>query len=394
MDDILVETVMQRIHHVYLQLFRIFLNHLKMPIKFKSYLQVKSNYKGGKSLSEVDTSKGKIYKLSSNENQLGSSPKAIAAIKKHIDSLSEYPDRTDDRLVNALERYYKGQLKADQFLTTNSGVANIDLIIRAFMEEGSECIFSNPAFGPYHEFPKKVGAISIDIPLLGDYFDLDVEGILNAINEKTRLIFITSPNNPTGTHIPKNQIDQLIEGIPDHVVLVFDEVYFQFADSPDFVRPLPYVLEGKNVIGINSLSKAYGLAGLRLGYSYSTPEIASYLKSLRIPFMINSLTMEGAMAALEDEEFIEKTVQFVHTEKHYLYEQFDRLGIKYWKTQANFILTQPDMDPVEFEEKMLQERVMVRPVAGFGAPKCVRITIGTREGNEALIKGWEKLLNK
>lgn len=364
-----------------------------MPIKFKSYLQQKSNYKGGKSLSEVDTSKGKIYKLSSNENQLGSSPKAIAAIKKHIDKLSEYPDRTDDRLVKALERFYGGKLKAEQFLTTNSGVANIDLIIRAFMEEGSECIFSNPAFGPYHEFPKKVGAVSIDVPLIGDDFQLDVKGILNAVNEKTRLIFITSPNNPTGTHIPRDQIDELIDGIPDHVVLVFDEVYYQFADAPDFVRPLPYVLDGKNVIGINSLSKAYGLAGLRLGYSYSTPEIATYLQSLRIPFMINSLSMEGAMAALQDDEFIEKTVSFIHKEKQFLYGKFDELGIKYWKTQANFILTQPDMDPVKFEEEMLKERVMVRPVAGFGAPKCVRITIGTREGNEALIAGWKKLLN-
>ena len=365
-----------------------------MPIKFKSYLQQKSTYKGGKSLSEVHSSSKKIFKLSSNENQLGSSPKAIAAIKKHIDSLSEYPDRTDDRLIQALEKFYGGKLKANQFVTTNSGVANIDLIIRAFMEEGSECIFSNPAFGPYHEFPKKIGAKSIDVPLVGDDFLLDVKGVLNAVNENTRLIFITSPNNPTGTHIPKHQIDELIDNLPDHVVLVFDEVYFQFADADDFIRALPYVLEGRPVIGINSLSKAYGLAGLRLGYSYSTPEIAAYLQSLRIPFMINSLTMEGAMAALEDDDFIKKTVEFIHREKQFLYEQFDALGVKYWKTQANFILTQPDMDPVEFESKMLDEGVMVRPVAGFGAPKCVRITIGTREGNEALIDGWKKLLNE
>ena len=363
-----------------------------MPIKFKSYLQQKSTYKGGKSLSEINTSGKKIFKLSSNENQLGPSPKAIAAIKKYIDSLSLYPDNSDERLRAALEQYYEGQLTAEQFLTTNSGVANIELIIRGFMEEGDECIFSNPAFGPYHEFPKKIGATSIDIPLVGDNFLLDVEGILGAINEKTRLIFVTSPNNPTGTHIPKYQIDALIEGLPDHVILVFDEVYFQFVDADDYVRPLPYVLEGKNVIGLNSLSKAYGLAGLRVGYSYSTIEIATYLRQLRIPFMINSLSMEGAMAALKDEEHIQKTVEMVHCEKQFLYEQLDAMGITYWKTQANFILVQPDLDPAEFEQKMVEEGVMVRPVAGFGAPKCVRITIGTREGNEALIKAWKKLL--
>lgn len=363
-----------------------------MPIKFKPYLQHKSTYKGGKSLADVKGINKKIYKLSSNENQLGASPKAMEAIKNNLDSLWKYPDNSDDRLRVALEKYYKGQLKSDQFLTTNSGVANIELIIRAFMSEGDECIFSNPAFGPYHEFPVKVGAKPIDIPLVGDDFLLDVDGILNAINENTRLIFITSPNNPTGTHIPKRQIDELMNGLPDHVILVFDEVYFQFADAPDFVRALPYVLAGKNVIGINSLSKAYGLAGLRIGYSYSTPEIASYLRQLRIPFMINTMTLEGAMAALEDDDFIKETVNFVHQEKHFLYEQLDALGIKYWKTQANFILTQPNMDSVEFEDKMLKEGLMVRPVAGFGAPKCVRITIGTREGNETLIEAWKKLL--
>ena len=363
-----------------------------MPIKFKPFLQGKSTYKGGKSLAEVAGINKKIHKLSSNENQLGASPKALAAIKRHIDSLFRYPDNSDERLRTALEKFYNGALKADQFLTTNSGVANIDLIVRAFMSEGDECIFSNPAFGPYHEFPKKIGASSIDIPLIGDDFLLDVEGIVNAVTEKTRLIFITSPNNPTGTHIPKYQVDELVEKLPDHVILVFDEVYFQFVDAPDYVRPLPYVLEGKNVIGINSLSKAYGLAGLRVGYSYSTPEIATYLRQLRIPFMINTISMEGALAALEDNEFIEQTVKSIHEEKEFLYKQYDELGIKYWKTQANFILTQPDMDPKEFEDKMLQEGIMVRPVAGFGAPKCVRITIGTREANEALIEAWKKIL--
>ena len=359
-----------------------------MPIKFKPYLQGNASYKGGKSAGNNT----KIFKLSSNENQLGASPKALAAIKNHIESLSKYPDNSDERLRAALEEYYNGQLNADQFVTTNSGVANIELIIRGFMNEGDECIFSNPAFGPYHEFPKKIGAVSIDIPLLGDDFLLDVERILSAITDRTRLIFITSPNNPTGTHIPKRQIDQLIKGMPDHVILVFDEVYFQFADAEDFVRPLPYVLEGHNVIAINSLSKAYGLAGLRVGYSYSTPEISTYLRQLRIPFMINTVSMEGAIAALKDDDFIQETVEMIHTEKKFLYKQYDELGIKYWKTQANFILTQPKMTPTEFEEKMFEEGVMVRPVAGFGAPKCVRITIGTREGNEALISAWKKIL--
>lgn len=356
-----------------------------MPLHFKSYLQTTSTYEGGKSKAEVMIEGKKLYKLSSNENPIGASPKALAALRQHVEGVSEYPDRTDDRLRAALEDFYDHQLTADQFLTTNSGVANLELIMRGFMEEGTECIYSNPAFGPYKEFPVKFGAKTIDIPLLGDDFDLDVNGILQAITDKTRLIFITSPNNPTGSYIPKDQIDQLVDHLPDHVILVFDEVYFQFADAPDFVRPLPYVLAGKQVIGVNSFSKAYGLAGLRVGYSYSTPEIIAYLQHLRRPFMINSLSMEAAIAALKDDAFIEQTVSLIHKEKQFLYQEMDQLDTLYWKSQGNFFLMKPKIPPVEFEAAMLQKGVMVRPVAGFGAPGCVRVTIGTREGNEAFL---------
>lgn len=363
-----------------------------MPLKYKSYLQSKATYKGGKSKKEVLANGQKIYKLSSNENAIGASPMALAAIQKHLQHISEYPDRTDQRLRDALAQFYNGELGAEQFITTNSGVANIELIINGFMEEGTECIYANPAFGPYKSFPKKIGATAIDVPLIGDHFHLDVKGILAAINHKTRLIFITSPNNPTGTHLPKQQIDELVTQLPEDVVLVFDEVYYQFAEAADFVRPLPYVIAGKNVIGINSFSKAYGLAGMRVGYSYSTPTIASYLQQLRRPFMINTLSLEAAIAALQDTSFIEQTVHLIHKEKAFLYTRLSQLGIKYWKTQANFILIKPTMDAFEFENKMLQQGIMIRPVAGFGAPDCVRVTIGTRAANEAFLAACTRII--
>lgn len=363
-----------------------------MPLHFKKHIQQKSDYKGGKSMDEVSQNGRKIHKLSSNENPLGSSPLAIDAIKKYTDSVHLYPERTGIRLREALVEFYEGQLSLEQFVTTNSGVANIELITRAFVDEDSECIYSNPAFGPYKGFPKRVGGIPIDIPLIGDNFVMNVSAILDAVNDKTRLIFITSPNNPTGTHLPKGQVDELIYNLPDHVVTVFDEVYYQYADAEDYVRALPYVLEGKNVIAVNSFSKAYGLAGMRIGYSYSTPEIASYLRKLRRPFMLNTLSQEAAIAALKDEDFIRSTVDHVHREKKYLYEELDRLGVKYWKTQANFILVYPHIPPVEFEEAMIAEGIMVRPVAGFGAEKGVRVTIGTHEANQAYIQALENIL--
>lgn len=362
-----------------------------MPLKFKSFLQAKPAYKGGKSKAQAGVASKKIYKLSSNENLLGSSPKALVAIQKNISNLNEYPDYNDQAFRLALEKFYNGQLTANQFITTNSGTANIELITRAFLEEGTECIYSNPAFGPYRGFPKKMGATSVDIPLIGPNFHLDVKGILSAINEKTRLVFITNPNNPTGTHLPKAQIDELIEGLPDHVVMIYDEVYYQYADAADYVRALPYVVAGKNVIAINSFSKAYGLAGLRVGYSYSTPEIAQYLQTLRRPFMINSLSMTAAIAALEDDDFIKATVDLIHQEKTYLYAELDKLGMKYWKTQANFILIQPTIADELFVERMLSEGIMVRPSASFGAPNCIRVTIGTHEANLAFITALKKV---
>jgi len=361
-----------------------------MKLKFKKYLQGESGYKGGKAKPDLEGKK--IYKLSSNENALGSSPKAMEAIDKFKHTLYEYPDAQDERLRTALSEYYKGELLDAQFITTNSGVANLEMIIQGFMDEESECIYSDPAFGPYKEFPKKFGARAKNVPLVGDEFDMNVSAILEAVTDKTSIIFITSPNNPTGTYLPKNHIDELISKVPDHVVVVFDEVYFQYADAEDYVRALPYVLAGKNVIGVNSFSKAYGLAGLRIGYSYSTPEIAQYLRNIRRPFMINKLSLEAAMAALQDEEFIEKTVNLAVKEKYYMYEQLDALGVKYWKTQANFIMMEPEMSPSDFEDAMLLEGIMVRPVGPFGAPTCVRVTLGTREANDAFLKAYRSVM--
>ena len=353
---------------------------------FKSYLTKETPaYKGGKTTDEIEFD-GPLYKLSSNENPLGASPKAIAAIQAHLQTLNIYPDRTDARLRMGLSKFHEEKLSPDQFFTANSGVGVLELIVYAFLDEGLECIATNPAFLPYISFPQKVGAIVKDIPLLGRNYELDVDGILNSINKNTRVIWLCSPNNPTGTYLPKKDIDRLLAHVPDHVVVILDEVYYQFATASDYTTALPYVLEGKKVIGVNSFSKAYGLAGLRVGYAYSTPQIARYISKLQRPFYINSLALEASLAALQDTAFIQKTVQTVNEGKEYLYAEFEKLGIDYWKSQANFITIRPDMNDVAFEEKMLRGGVMVRPVANFGAPGCVRITIGTREANEALIK--------
>lgn len=362
-----------------------------MGLNFKTYIPQTSTYKGGKSKDEVETAGMKIHKMSSNENPLGASPKALDAVKEYSSTISEYPSPVDLRFRSKLSEFYKGVLSPDQFITTNSGVANIELIIRGFLDEDSECIYCSPYFNAYKDFSEMMGAKTIDVPLLGKEFNLDIAGIDAAITERTSVLFITSPNNPTGSYIPKSQVDQLMGILPEHVLLVFDEVYYQYADAEDYVRALPYVLAHKNVIAVNSFSKAYGLAGLRIGYSYASEEVATYLRKFRIPFMLNTLSMEAAIAAMQDDEFIERTVTLIHKEKHYLYKELDRIGLEYWKTQANFILVRPTMTPLQFEASMIEEGVMVRPLVGFGAPDCVRVTIGMHEANEAFINALKKI---
>jgi histidinol-phosphate aminotransferase len=365
------------------------------PSIFKpTYLPKAGGYKGGKSLSEVKAKIGKkkLYKLSSNENYLGASPKAKKAIRAAINDLGLYPERTDVHFRKALSDFYGGILTPDQFVTDNSGVALLEMVERAFLNPGDEVIICNPAFKPYYMFAGKLGAKAIDVPMVGKNYDLDIQGILKAITKRTKLLFLCSPNNPTGTHIPQGQLDELLPQIPAHVVTIYDEVYYQYADAEDFTIGLPYVKAGLNVIAVNSFSKAYGLAGLRVGYGYTTEEIGRYLAQVRRPFHINTLSMDAAQAALKDKSFIKKTVSLVHEEKKYLYKALDKLGVKYWKTQANFITIKPKMNDKKLEEAMLMQGVMVRPVANFGAKDCIRVTIGDREANKAYIKALKKVL--
>ncbi len=356
---------------------------------FKAHLEPKEVYKGGKNPPKLENRK--IYKLSSNENPLGQSPKATEALINAAQRIAVYPDQTDIRLREALVKDFGNQLDVSQFICGNSGSEIIDMLLRAFINEGDEVIYSNPCFLPYSVFSRWYGARLVDIPLKDPDYALEMEGILNAITEKTKIIFLTSPNNPTGTYIPKSTIEEFLERIPKNIVIVFDEVYRHFADAADYVTALPYVKTGHNIIGINSFSKTYGLAGLRIGYCYTSTKIASYIRQIHKPFLLPLTSIEAAIGALNDTSFVTETVKTVHQGKHYLAKEFDRLGIKYWPTQGNFFIVDPFLPEFEFTDTLMKEGIMVRPVSQFGAPDKVRITIGNVEANKALVKALEKI---
>ncbi|WP_419212626.1 histidinol-phosphate transaminase [Maribacter sp. X9] len=361
-----------------------------MQLGFKQYILEDSTYKGG-SKKIVMPDGVEVHKLSSNENPLGYSPKVKQALENTLNDLSLYPDNTDIRLRQALVKDFEGVLAADNFISANSGSEIIDMISRAFLSEHDEIIVSQPCFLPYTAFTRWMGAKAINVPMTPE-FNYNLPGILDAITDKTKLIFLASPNNPSGNYIPKKELRQFIDQLPEHVVLVLDEVYRHFAEAEDYTSALPFVVEDKNVIGINSFSKTYGLAGLRVGYCYAPVAISSYIRKICKPFLLSSLALEGAIAALKDTDFVQKTVDLVKTERKFVLDALDAMQITYWPTQGNFVMIDPPVPDTEFVSFLEQRGIMVRPVGNFGAPGKVRISFGTREANKALIAAMELLL--
>ena len=358
---------------------------------YKSYIQEDSTYKGGGKKIEMPTGI-EVHKLSSNENPLGFSDKVATVLQQAIKDLSLYPDNTDIRLRKALVADFKNELTADHFVTANSGSEIIDIISKVFLSEGDEVIVSQPCFLPYTAFTRWMCAKAINVPMTADY-DYNLEGILEAINASTKLIFLASPNNPSGNHIPHNALENFLTRIPKDVIVVYDEVYRHFASAKDYTSALPFVLKGHNIIAINSFSKTYGLAGLRVGYCYAPLALSNYIRKVCKPFLLSSLAIEGAIAALEDVAFVQRTVNLVRSEREFVLEGLNKLGIKYWPTEGNFVLIDPPIQDIEFTTFMEAKGIMVRAVGVFGAPGKVRISFGLRVANEAMLAAIKELLN-
>lgn len=359
---------------------------------FKSYILEDSTYKGGGK--KIVMPEGvTVHKLSSNENPLGFSDSAKKAIINATSDLSLYPDNTDIRLREALVKDFNDALSVDHFVTANSGSEIIDIISKVFLSEGDEIIVSQPCFLPYTAFTRWMGAKAINVPMTEDY-DYDLEGILSAVSSKTKLVFLASPNNPSGNYIPHDALKDFLTKLPKHVILVYDEVYRHFAEAADYTSALPLIKEGYNMIAINSFSKTYGLAGLRVGYCYAPVALSNYIRKVCKPFLLSSLALEGAIAALGDADFVERTVALVKKERKYVLDGLRELGIKHWPTQGNFVLIDPPIPDMEFTAFMEQKGIMVRPVGVFGAPGKVRISFGLRKANTAMLVAIKAVLNR
>lgn len=346
-------------------------------------------YIAGKPIEEIKRQLGlkKIIKLASNENPLGPSGKAQEAIKKNLSKANRYPDSQGYYLKRKLSRCLN--VKPANIVLGNGSDELIDIIIKTFVEPGENIITAETTFLEYKIISQVNNRSIITAPLR--YFKYDLEAIKKKIDKKTKLIFIANPNNPTGTYVTKYELADFMRELPDDLLLVLDEAYDTFIDVDDFPDSLSYIAD-KNVIILKTFSKAYGLAGLRIGYAIANSQAASFMENCRQPFNVNLLAQVAAAAALEDNKFLEKTKKTILSGKHYLYDALTKLGVAYVPSVANFILIDAGKDGVGVFKEMLKYGVIIRDMEQYELKNFIRVTIGTKNENEKFIKVLKKVL--
>ncbi|NNL78462.1 MAG: histidinol-phosphate transaminase [Desulfobacterales bacterium] len=361
-----------------------------MKLSIPDYILSLEPYVAGKPLAELEREYGitNAIKLASNENPLGPSPLAARAIRQAIEKLHRYPNggsydlcqRISDRL----------NLKRENIVLGNGSDDIIAMLGQVLLQPGAEAILPQPAFLFYKIMISSCGAIPVGVPLKSHATDLD--GMLDRISPQTRLIFLTNPHNPTGSLIAKKDFDSFIEDLPSNIVVVLDEAYIEFVRDTDYPNSAEYLQSEKTVVGLRTFSKAYGLAGIRIGYGLMPPFLTELLHRVRQPFNVNSLANVAAIAALDDKEFLANTLRLVHDELDFLYAGLDNLGIRYLKSQANFFLIQVGKNADEVFEDLLKLGVIVRSMTSYGYPDRVRVNIGLHAENVRLLESLAKVL--
>ena len=321
-------------------------------------------------------------KLSSNENPLGPSPRALTAITQELNHLHRYPDGMSGLLCDALATHYS--LPRECFIAGNGSDEILALIAGTYLEEGDEIITARETFSEYNFSGLLFGGKVKRIPLKEGKFD--TRGILKEISEKTKLIFIANPNNPTGTYLSEQELKAFLKELPPHVMTILDEAYAEFVTADDFPYGKDLIMENNRVIATRTFSKLYGLAGLRIGYAMAHPDLVQQIFRAKQAFNVNLLAQSAGAAALEDEEFINRTLELCRAGREYLYKELDRMGIFYYKTQANFICMNIGKNSKEAFDYFLNEGMAIRPLASFGMDQWIRFTIGTEEQNREFLR--------
>jgi histidinol-phosphate aminotransferase len=363
-----------------------------MTHPFRKALQGLAPYPPGKPVEEVQREFGlkSVVKLASNENPIGPSPLALKAIVEEVGQLNVYPESGCHYLRQKLAA--RLNVPPEWLLFGNGSDEVVALLAMAFLEPGDNIVCSDLAFIRYEMGATSMGADTIHVPVKN--WRHDVDGFLKAVNDKTQFVFFANPDNPVGTSITAADVERLLNNIPSSVMVVIDEAYYEFAcEKPDYPRSLDYLREKNNVIVLRTFSKAYGLAGLRLGYGVARPWVWDAVDRVRPPFNVNRLAQAGAMAAMDDTEHLRKTIETNDTGKAYLYAELATMGIEYIPTDANFILMNLSRPAGPVFDALLRLGVITRPMGMYKLPDFLRVSIGLPHENEVFCDSLRRVLS-
>ena len=345
-------------------------------------------YKPGKPIEELERELGikEAVKLASNENPLGPSPKALAAIAAAAGRVNRYPDGASFKLRTKLAA--RLGVKPQQLVFGCGADEIFELLVKCFAGPSDEIVYAWPSFAMYPVVTAGMGATAVPVPLTREFVH-DLAAMRAAVTPRTRIVFVCNPNNPTGTSVGRAELDAFVASLPADVVLAIDEAYVDFAQRKDFPDSLAWLAKRPGTLVVRTFSKNYGLAGLRVGYGVGDSELIGYLERARHPFNLNLLAEEAAVAALDDAEHLARTLRVVAEGRDYFARELPALGIRVWPSDANFLLADAGVGAYD---ALLRQGVIVRPLAGFGLPGHIRISIGTAEENERCLKALQSFV--
>ncbi len=348
-------------------------------------------YPPGKPIEELERELGITgsIKLASNENPIGPSPMAVKAILDNLNKLNRYPDGSSYYLKEKLSSVFR--LPMGRIITGNGSNELIELTIRSFLSPGEEVIQAFPTFLVYEKVVNGAGGDLVSVNL--KEFKISLDDIKKAITPKTKIIFINNPNNPTGSGLSENDMLDFVKSVPEDIVIVIDEAYIEFS-SDSVAKGVDLLDERDRLIVLRTFSKLYGLAGLRVGYGFSSVEIVDFINRIRQPFNANLLAQAAAVAALDDREFVNKTLDLVKEGLKYLHKCLDEMGLEYLPTETNFFLIRVPSGGKNIYQRMLREGVIVRSMDSYGLEEFIRINVGLPEENERFVKTLKRVIDR
>ncbi len=360
-------------------------------MKFNTYIEEVPVYIPGVTAEELAKSHGfsgdEIVKLSSNENPLGPSPLAINAIKKEASSGHIYPDNSYKMLKEKIAE--KTGVRAENIAVGNGSSEIFLFLSLVFLNDNSTLVTSRHTFQLYRISGKIVGADVRLVPMKDYRYDL--EAIKNSIDGNVRAVYICNPNNPTGTYLSHEEVREFLDSVPDDVIIVFDEAYYEYVTAEDYPVTTDFIDRG-NVVIIRTFSKIYGIAGLRLGYAITSPEIVEKFEHVRFPFNVSRVAQAAGIASLDDEEHVLRSRSSNERNRVRMYKKFEELGVKYLPSQGNFVYVQTHEKGIEIFNRLLEYGVIVRPLDAFGLPEGIRVTVGDDYQTHRFLEAFEKVL--